>query len=803
MIAKETRLRAGASVAVAASLVMGFAVATPASAQETSARSIDVITVTARRQDESLQTVPVTVTAVSGQQLDRFNYDKVADLVARIPSLNVQVGGSGSGGQLSLRGLGSSNISAAFDSAIAFDFDGVQVSTMRIVQSAFFDLAQIEVLKGPQSLFFGKSASAGVIALKSANPTKELEYGGRLAYEFEEQGITAEAFVSGPISEKAGFRLAARFNDINKVAVNDAPAFNRKRGEQNVNIRATLQMNPTDTFDANLKLNYVSQENDGAARYVLQNCGADGVADPVFKPVGFLYEDPSFDAGYDCNNKGKTIFMPDGASEISQQAQNLDVNGGVPYGESGIFFGRLEWNWDITDALTLTSVTGLLTLDAQDSEFYSYGGVKDDGSPAGLGNGLTDHQLEQWTQELRLASSYEGRFNFLLGAFFEKREIEFNTNQQALNISLLAPDSVTGNTTDWYKTHHYDNEAFSIFGQVMIDITDDLELSGGVRYTDEKKVNVLKIPYMHETLVGFGFIPSGFDSGDILFEDDNWSPEVTLSYQAAENINLYASYKTGFKSGGIDNSALPSRSLLCFTDPDEAVRLECADGLIYDSETAKGGEIGAKMQFADRRVTVNTSAFYYVFEDMQIQNFDAATTQYDTTNAGEVTSKGIDVDFTWLTNVEGLTLFASMVYLDTKFTESFDPDVSAGDPTNLKGRSTARAPKFAGNLGIDYRTPVGNGLELGFSGNVAYSSSYFTNEDSLVDHKQGSYALFDLAASIGDIDGRWEVAIVGKNVGDKRVVSTSGGRPFRGAGDDEVYNLNRGRQIFLEGSVHF
>jgi iron complex outermembrane receptor protein len=798
MIAKETRLRAGASAAVAASLFVGMAVATPAFAQESSARNVEVITVTARKTAESLQTVPVTVTAVGGQDLERFNYDKVADLVARIPTLNVQVGGSGSGGQLSIRGLGSTNISAAFDSAVAFDFDGVQVSTMRIVQSAFFDLAQIEVLKGPQSLFFGKSASAGVISLKSANPTDELEYGGKIAYEFEEQGITAEAFISGPISEKAGFRIAARFNDINKIAINDAPVVNRKRGEQNINVRGTLQMNPTDSFDANLKLNYVRQENDGAARYVLQDCGPDGVADPVFI-LGI-----PFTAGYSCDNNGDSIFMPDGHANISIQAEGLDVNGGVPYGDSEIFFGRFEWNLDLNEDLTLTSVTGLVTLDAQDSEFYSYGGITPEGASAGFGNGLTDHQLEQWTQELRLASNFDGRFNFLVGAFYEKREIEFNTNQQAVNFSLIGVDTATGNSTDWYKRHLYDNQAFSAFGQVMFDITDDLELSGGIRYTDEKKVNNLLIPYMHENLVAIGFIPGGFDSGDIKFTDDEWSPEVTLSYHLAENINLYASYKTGFKSGGIDNSALPSRSLECFGPGfSEEERAECAEALIYQSETAEGGEVGAKMQFADRTITINTSAFYYVFSDWQVQNFDAATTQYDTTNAGEVTSKGFDVDFSWLTNLDGLTVFGAFAYTNTKFTESFDPDVSAGDPTDLKGRAVARAPKLSGNVGVDYRTPVGNGLELGFSGNVAFSGSYYTNADSLNDHKQGSYALFDLAASVGDIDGRWEIAVVGKNVGDKRVVSTSGGRPFRGAGDDQVFNLNRGRQIFLEGSVRF
>jgi hypothetical protein len=126
-----------------------------------------VIIVQARRQNETLQEVPVTVTAIGGETLQRYNIDQVADITSRVPTLNVQVGGSGSGGQLSLRGVGSSNISAAFDSAVAFEYDGVVVSTMRLVQAGFFDVEQIDVLRGPQSLSFGKAASAVAFTLNT------------------------------------------------------------------------------------------------------------------------------------------------------------------------------------------------------------------------------------------------------------------------------------------------------------------------------------------------------------------------------------------------------------------------------------------------------------------------------------------------------------------------------------------------------------------------------------------------------------------------------------------------------------
>ena len=354
-------------------------------------RVTETVTVTARKQTETLQQVPVTVTAVGGADIERFAYDKVADITSRIPTLNVQTGGSGSGASLSLRGVGSSYISAAFDSAVALDFDGMQVSSMRVLQSAFMDVRQIEVLKGPQSLYFGKSASAGVLSIKSADPTDDWEFGGKVAYEFEEDGLTTEAFVSGPVTDKFGFRLAARYNDIRTVWYNTGPVADPRRGERNVNIRATFEFEPTDNFTANLKLNYIRHANDGAIQRSAMDCGANGVPDSVFLLSGAL----PIPAGYPCYEPGKkpVFYLPDMAPALSVQApaEGPDLNGGIPYGHSDIYFGVLKWDWNITDSLTLSSVTGYLDQSSQDNDSYSYGGVIA-GVGQGAGTGLTDNQ---------------------------------------------------------------------------------------------------------------------------------------------------------------------------------------------------------------------------------------------------------------------------------------------------------------------------------------------------------------------------------------------------------------------------
>ena len=819
-----------------------------ASAQDAGASETDdmsgAIIVRARKQDETLQEVPVTVTVIGGDTLDKYGVDQVADVVSRVPTLNVQVGGSGSGGQLSLRGVGSSNISAAFDSAVAFDFDGVQVSTMRLVQAGFFDTAQVEVLKGPQSLYFGKSASAGVFAIKSADPTDEWEIGVKGSYEFEEKGYLIGAHISGPLTETLGIRLAAQFNDISEFQKLQpgTPAVNQERGLKDLIGRLTLNWEPVPEFNANLKVQYSKNENDGAIGTAEIGCGANGRADEIVLLQGAI----AIPAGYNCNVSDQLYFLPDVNPALAGKVPGpspAEGFNGVPFGETEVLFARLKWDLDINDNFTLSSVSGFLDMDAIDVDSYSYGGVGPAFSPlllpsppfpagtrvpvssiapalaaingpgVAMGVGTSDpiNKLKQFSQEIRLASDFDGAINFMIGGFYEWRKFTFDTSQQAINISLIAPDPVTGNTFDYDKTHLTKTEAYSAFGSVTIDITEQLELSGGVRYTDEKKIQTIDIPYVHAFLgPGPAFVGSGFFSGPIRFSDSNWSPEATLKFQATPDLNIFASFKTGFKSGGIDNSALPSNSLAGFASPDPAVRAATAAGLIYQSETAIGGEVGFKSQFADRTFTLNGTVYHYVFDDLQVQNFNATTIQFVTSNAGELTTKGVDLTWAWDTPMEGLNLSGSLSYLDAKYTDDFLQPGGAGGPINLKGRRASQAPEWSGNLAFDWTIPMGDSLEIGLGGNAAYNDGYITDEATFNDFVQDSFVTLDANISVGDPDGKWRLSLVGVNLTDEIYTITSGGRPFLAGpgqglpvGDDIVQTQNRGRQVFIEGRVRF
>jgi iron complex outermembrane recepter protein len=820
------------SVSATSALVLATLAVAPVYAQDASSSDaeatedsggLEAITVIGRKKAESLQEVPITVTSIGAEALDTYQVDQVEDIASRVPGLNIQVGGSGSGGQISLRGLGSSTIASALDSAVAFDFDGVQVSTMRILQAGFVDVEQIDLLKGPQSLYFGKSASAGVLSIRSANPTKELSGRIKGSYEFEEKGYTVDGYISGPISDTLGFRLAGQYNKIDEFLINYAPnVANPKRGEENLILRGTLQWDPSEIFDANLKVNYQRNRGDGALRNVELFCGANGRAEPVFLLSGAL----QIPAGYDCNTTDQRYFFPDQAPQLAAaNPPPFDKFGNVPFNRTDIWMGRLEFNLDISDSLTLTSTSGYLNLDNVSLDNYGYGGVfpantgplapvpifvplNPTNAPrtAGTGAGLIANSQEQFSQEVRVATDNDGPFNFMVGGFYEYRNIVFDGPQLAANLSLVfVPHNggIPGGrfTSDWLKLTTTKAESVSAFASASFDITEQLELSGGVRWTKDSKQSTFDIRFINPALIG-PFVATPFYSGPVNFSAANFSPEVTLRYQLNDDVSIYAAYKTGFKSGGIDTNTLPSANLATLRANNNF------KPITFESEKSKGGEIGIKAELLDRTLRINPTLYYYTFSDLQVQNFDVAVTQYQTINADEVTTKGFDIDFAWQP-VDALTFSGTVAYLDSKFTGDYFADgrntlTGAGVGPNLRGRVTPRAPKWAGNIAADLRLPLSEGLNFGMNGNARYSGAYFANDDGFDDPRQNAFVTFDGAISISGDDDRWKLALVGVNITDKLYLLTTGGRPFQGpGGDDEAWDFNRGRQIYLEASFKF
>jgi iron complex outermembrane receptor protein len=787
--------------------------------------AIEEIIVTARNIEESLQDTPVAVTAIDRDTLDVFRIDEAMDLQSRVPALTVSVGGSGQSAQINLRGVGSSSISNAFDSAIALNYDGISVSTQRLLQSAFFDIDQVAVLKGPQALYFGKAASAGVLAVTSAGPTENWEFGGRTAYEFEEEGVSIGGFVSGPITETLGFRLAAEYQDMDKyMEVADVvPTTNPERGLSNLMSRLTFNWTPTDTIEADLKINYNRQRSDALNGLIDMFCGGDGLPDPSVVVGGVFGSIPGYDLflpTHDCDlDDGKFVgvdgnalidSVPAGSpgeskSDISQSYNNTDT-----------WFSRLQVDAGLGQNFDLTVLLGHVDMENEYNDSFNGTGRNPDGTPAGLVAPF-ENTLEQLTAEVRLFSDFDGPINFQLAAFWEDREIGHETSQNAFNPSILippfGPDPVTGYTFDWLADRPIDAEAVSFLVAADWAITEKWELSGGVRWTDEKKSTVATFPYVHTVVTAlFGAVGSGYTTGDIKFKDDNVSPELVLRYLLNDNVSFYGAYKTGFKSGGVDNNTLPTSTAIFdgLVSDDPVERQAAVDTLTFDSETSEGFELGVRSILADGSVVMNVTAYTYDYTDQQVQLFNPVIFGFDTFNAGEVRTRGLDIDWTWVTPVPGLSLFGAWGFLDTEITEGFD---TAGGE-NLEGRDSGNAPSYSGNIALVWETNLGRSMKLSIRPNLFISDSYIaggaTREtfDSITnplgDVEQKSYTTVDLNVSLMSIDNNWRLSLIGTNLTDEQLITGCGPAPFRPVdGDDQQCNFRRGQQVFLEAAYNF
>jgi iron complex outermembrane receptor protein len=775
--------------------------ATPPSAAAQRA-GVEEIVVTARQKEETLQDVPVTVAAFTTGDLERYNVQNLVEASKLVPNFQIVHGNSGNGSNLYLRGVGSSSISAAFDQSVAINIDGVIANIGRMIHNAYLDLGQLEVLKGPQSLYFGKSATAGVVSVRTKDPGEELEIELMTGYEFNYEKLYTEGVISTPITETLGVRLAAGWTRADKLRENVSTAAKHHwRGDEAINTRLTLVWDPLESLRARFKLNYSKYENDGANGNTEARC-VEGTQQPTNSTLGGVFTN----YGEDCKFNGNFSI-----SDVTPKAAvGLPYGGsdGVPFLDQDTWLTSLDLSWDITETLSLTSITGYVNLDHKELDVYCYCSPTLGSTPAGFYNGLHRNVYKSVSQEIRLGSDFDFPLNFQAGFFFQDIEQAFEAYQYAVNTVLFpgAPglpvfflpdgrDVVTGNGYDYNKNHYLDTTVYSVYLAGYWDIVEGVELTAGVRYTNEDKDGRITIPYMHSFLSGaLGFLPSGSvisTSDGLKFDDDDWSPEVALSWMINDQVTLYGAYKQGFKSGGIDNSALPNNTLNTSNPAFPGI-------LIYDSETAHGGEVGVKSSLFDDSLRLNVSVFYYVYEDLQVQQFNSALIQFATFNASELTTKGAELDFHWTTPIDNLSFRGAIALTDADYTKEF----IQVDGQDLNGNPRERSADVAWYLGSSYEIDAGGGWWVGLSTDVRYSSGY-PLEGRVGAFEQDAFTLLDAAVRLYTGESRWEIAVIGKNLTDKTYAFSEGSRPgavpsVPGGLQDRVTTTSLGREILLQ-----
>lgn len=593
-----------------AACALAAAMPAPVLAQETAAEearmavhsgSGDII-VTARKRDETLIDVPVAVSALSSETLTRYNVADLNAVSSLIPNVTIVKAASGTGASMTIRGVGSTFNDFGIDQTVSINIDGIQISRGFITNVAFFDVAQVEVLKGPQALFFGKNSPGGVVSVRSRGATSQFEAGLKVGYEFVADERYAEGYVSGPLSDTLGARLAVRYAKMEGWLHNNAvdgpnptdASFPLRRGgdsravgSETITGRLTLDWKPSDRFNAELKVLGNAYDDDGMGNIAQPVRCADGYSLPTDTN---LISDPTGDCRAD--------------NQISSGGLPVGVEAGYPGGDRRN--GKL---WSTVDSV-LTTLALRYDMDAIRFESvtgYSYGDFKT------LSNygytsftrfpGYVTERSELFTQELRFNTDLGGPINFAGGAYYENSDRRGNIGTR---FPLgYTPDPTNGNTNQTYRLHTIKNTAWSFFGQAIWNITDRIELAGGVRYTDEKKTTRQGNLYADARLpASLNVMPQGIFLTN-RFEDTNWSPEATLSYKPTPDLNIYAAYKTGYKSGG---ASIPTTITANLTD----------ESIGFGPEESEGGEIGFKGRALDGRMTFSSVLYKYKLKGLQL-----------------------------------------------------------------------------------------------------------------------------------------------------------------------------------------
>ncbi|MFU8762964.1 MAG: TonB-dependent receptor [Haliea sp.] len=766
----------GFNAAVIVGGCMSLLPAVQAQESESQARSggLEEVMVTARKRTESLQDAPLTVSAMSQDRIEKFDVSSLERIAALSPQFFVGRSSNGSGAQMTLRGIGSSSTSIGIEQSVAVILDGVYYGQGRVLNEGMFDLEQIELLKGPQSLFFGKNATAGVVSLTSAKPTDEFEATGRIGYEFEAEQTRYEAIVSGPLTDTVGARLAVRHSDMSggyfknqapqqpynafDVATGDiisdfSPAdFRDAPGERETVARLTLAFDPTDdlsmTFSAAMTDAEVQQSS---WNYTAFNC-----------PGGLGALNPNLNCGDN--------FV------ITQNRMPSILASSLPYARSsGDLYNEYE-SYSLTANIeyqlgnfTLTSVTNY-----QDNQ-NTFGLSGDFQSIPTATFATEKNTWNAFSEELRLASQFDGRFNFMLGLLYQKTEREFDqwvstaglANSAAPDPSLVHVASVKDSFTD--------GETISPFFELTYDLTDTITVSGGARYTDETKESEFVHPYNNPGLGGI------WRENELAFGDQSfyeWSPEATVSWQASEDIMVYVAYKTAYKSGGFSNSGIYSADFMGGS----------ASDFTFDPETAEGFEAGIKSTLLDRQLRLNATVYSYEYDDLQVDFFNSPTFAFITLNAGKATTQGLEFDAEYAPfNLGGLTLRGTLAYNEAEYDDFIAPcwagqTVAQGCNTSvpgtngtpgqdITGQPTAMAPEWSASFGINYDGMMANGMGYGIGIDGIYSDEYnasgFANPNAMRD----SYTTLNASIYLSGRDDLWELQLLGKNLTDEHIVS--------------------------------
>lgn len=712
------------------------------------AQALEEVVVTATKRETSSIETPLSLETFSGDQIVNSGMRNLEDLTVQVP--NVIMGEGLTAASINIRGAGSGQ-ERAFEQAVAMFIDDVYMPRSRQYRSPFFDIQQVEVLRGPQAVLFGLNATAGTILINTGTTRAgdEAFLTLRGGYEFEYEGYNVEAVTGGTLGESLGARLAVRYNDTG-----DGFFENEFTGEDETSTEETL-FRVSLSWDASEKLNFL---------FKYYNADADmtgNMGEAFGSTADLLSGDGELDWKRNTDPALTQIFN-DGPAGFDHDVENLSLRGDYNFESGHVLTGIFSYSEaDFLQVVNTAELPG---------EFFS--------------NSLLE-EYEQTALEIRLASPIDRKLSYIAGIYAEDNEL-FNDIKTGVGRPFLSGALGTDFpfAVETRSTGKVDTERLSAFLQLTWNITDSFRLIGGARYSEEDKdydrerlnCPIYAAPgngtftYISD-LPDFPVVPT---LGPVLFgalcgtpsfgddrSSDNLMPELIAQWDISASSVTYLKAAESNKSGGFAMGA-PAQSLS-----------------EYDDESATTIELGWKTRFWDGRGELNLAIFHTEYEDLQLNAFvndETGIPRGVVSNAGKSTSEGFEAELN-VAVTEWMTLGGSLGYLDAEYDDFKNGPCYAGEPTldpggqicDKSGDAPPYSPEYSGAVYADISAPIGANLLLLGGVTLSFSDDYFTDGALTPEAVQDSYERWDANIGIADESDTWSVMLIGRNLSDETV----------------------------------
>ncbi|HVZ68920.1 MAG TPA: TonB-dependent receptor [Rhizomicrobium sp.] len=699
------------SPALRASRVMALVLGTTAlfsisQAVAEDASPIEEVVVTAQKIEQPLSKVPVTISALSGDQLADHNYTDLEDFKGLVPGL--QVNNYAGQARTNIRGIGMNSLSFGVDSQVAFNFDGVYVSSARMADQALLDIDRIEVVRGPQGTLYGRNATGGAINVISKKPTDEFEGSAQLKVgNYDEIG--SQVVVSGPVADTGVLgRFAFSSEDHAGYSLN---LYNGEHYDDahTRTARGTLLFDFGNGVTLDLVADYHQEADTNHAGHLL------GLS-------------PGFPVVMGVVLGGSTVPLDANGNAIDPRLLNINT---VPENKQKSGGILAELNWKMDDRFALKSITAYrregiaLTFDfdqtpipiptpAAGKDFEAYEGER------------------QVSEELQFIGNLDW-VSWVAGLYYFHDDVDPGYFYDGVNFSVPAFPFLgylqLGGTTA--------TDAYAAFGQASFKLTDRLTFDVGLRYSYEERssTSLLIIPI---------FSVTGSDAKSASFHDV--SPKFSLDYQWTDGLMTYVTIGKGFQSGGFDISASPPL-------------------MAFQPETVWDYEGGIK--YRNDWLSADISAYHYNYTNLQVaQIINGLPT---TTNAADSIINGVEASVT-VVPMPGLAITENFAFTDAYFTRFTEPDTLTGILTDLSGNQLPGATRYSSNLAIQYTIPIGDN-DITLMGEWNWHDRLYYTEFNSNQLSQPPVSTFNASARYTFANGKWSAEIFGKNLSDELIIS--------------------------------